>query len=406
MNKTQYQIESILNIDPKMCVGCGACVQVCTKKCITMVKNEEGFLFPKIKLSDCVSCSRCTKVCQIIHRVDLIYPKDTYCAISKEDKIWKMAASGGISSQLAKWLIEEYDGMVVGCIIDKNHYVKHISIDNLSDIEKIAGSKYVQSDIDESLVNIKEALKKGRKCIFLGTPCQVAGLKLYLDEHMVNQKNLFTVDNVCHGVPSPVFWEKCVKYYGDKNIEKIRFRKKIGMPRRRSAFRLNITYSKSKQFNYPVKCDAFYNLFMNCMTFRESCYQCPYAAVERCADITVGDCDSAYLYRNLKGYKAKSIVLINTEKGKDIWNNISGKFDFTRLDLKEEIKVNHQLEYPSIRPKKRDDIYIDILKSSYEDLNKKYANSFTLVQRLSLLLEDILPVKLYKLIVRVIRWGV
>lgn len=388
-----------------LCTGCGACVQACVKSCIRMQVNSEGFCYPIIDEEKCIACKKCEKSCQVINAIKRNSPQASYCALAKGEEIWKRTASGGAASIIAKWGIERHGAIVFGCEMDEKQCVQHIGIEMPADIKRIAGSKYVESNLGDAYKNIMSFLKKGQKCIFLGTPCQVAGLKNFLMVSNVSDTNLLTVDNVCHGVPSPLFWQKAVEYYkkiSTSKIKQIRFRKKVGIPKAKSIYFLDITFTNGKKKGVPRECDAYYNLFMKGATFRESCYRCQYADINRCADLTVGDCDSSYLYRKLKGYKAKSIVMINTEKGFNVWEDIKSAFNFCVLNLEVEKNMNHQLEYPSEYKELRDTIYNDVFSLSYEELNKKYAENFTLRKKMGHFLEKKLPAKLYSSILKLI----
>lgn len=401
--KEQILKKTVATIDFQYCTGCGNCTLNCPKDCIQMLPNEEGFLYPYVDNNMCIYCGKCIEICPLNKKIDFHKPLESFCAFDNNQKIWENSASGGVATQLAIWHISEQKGVVIGCEMTEEHFVQHTIIDNLGDVKRISDSKYVQSDLNKTFQLLENILINKKKCLFFGTPCQIAALKTYLKSKKVNDSHLITTDIVCHGVPSPMFWKKCVSYY-KRNIEfsEVKFRMKTGKPKKKTNF--SIIFKKNeKKVIIPARCDAYYNLFLNCDTLRECCYQCPYAKSERISDITLGDCDSGSNYKHLGKGKAKSIVLLNTEKGKHVWNKINQYFTYTVLDLKEEIKVNHQLDYPTIRSEKRNRVYKDIIILSYEELNKKYAIPFSRARKIAQILENILPNYLYTSIIKIIR---
>lgn len=397
MDNKKHKNIKMIDLD---CTGCGACSLSCPSKCIEMLENEEGFLSPYINEKFCIECGKCLNVCQVVKKIPTNEPIESFCVFNKNTNIWKKSASGGVAIQLAKWYISEKKGIVVGCEMNNEQNVQHIAIEDIKDIDKITDSKYVQSDLKKVFLIIEDNLKNKKDCIFLGTPCQVAGLKKYLFSKKISVENLLTVDNVCHGVPSPLFWKKCVNYYRRNfDISNIKFRRKIGIPKKNTNFSLSFIRNK-KKIVIPARCDAYYNLFLKCESLRESCYRCLYARLERVSDITLGDCDSGVYYKKLGNGKAKSIILINSKKGEIVWNKINTFFTYDSLDIKREMKFNHQLEYPSLRTSRRNYIYKDINLLEYEDLNKKYADSFNKKRKIAQILGNILPDYIYSFIIK------
>jgi len=392
----------IKNYSIARCVGCGACKQICPASSISMIVNCEGFLFPECDYKTCISCGLCDKVCQIngVSGSENEISKDTFVAISKKKEIWQSAASGGAAGTFAFYAINNMNALVVGCSLNTDMCAKHTAITKTSEVEAIQGSKYVQSDIGNSYKIIRDALHDEQFVLFFGTPCQVVGLQKFLGKAY---EKLITVDHVCHGVPSPGFFKKCTDYYNKQgNIKSLKFRKKVGIPRRSSVYILIIEYENGKVIRLPAKCDAYYSMFMNGLDFRESCYSCKYAKTTRYADITIGDCDSASRYPEFfRGY-SKSIILLNTTKGKLFWDAVKYLFEYRKLDLKAEVEKNEQLRKPYDRSPARDIVYKKVSLMSYNEINRKYAVPFGWKKRLSVLLQDLLPNWLYHAILSVI----
>ena len=404
--KVKMDNKKFKNINAKNlihCTGCGNCALSCPRNCIQMLANEEGFLYPYINQNLCIECGKCLNVCQIDENILVNKPIESFCVFNNNSKIWQKSASGGVAVQLAKWCISEKKGLVVGCEMTSEQNVQHTVIKNIKYIEKIIGSKYVQSDLKETFYAIENNLKDKKFCIFFGTPCQVVALNKYLFDKKINNKNLITVDIVCHGVPSPLFWKKCINYYKENfNLFNVKFRRKIGIPKKKTDFSLSFEKNKKKVV-IPARCDAYYNLFMQCESLRESCYKCSYAKIERVSDITLGDCDSGSYYKKLGKGKAKSIVLLNTKKGKVIWEKVNTFFTYCSLNLEREMKINHQLEHPSLRTNRRNIIYKDVNSLKYEDLNKKYADPFNKKRKIAQILGNVLPNCIYDLILKIVK---
>ncbi len=186
-------------IDKQDCCGCWACVQVCPRQCISMHEDEEGFLYPKVDVSACMACGLCDKVCPEINQSKPKRPQNVYAAINPDNAIREQSSSGGIFTMLAERTIES-GGVVFGARFDEKWDVVHDYTETVDGLAAFRGSKYVQSRIGECYRQAGQFLKAGREVMFSGTPCQIAGLKKYLQREY---DNLLAVDVVCHGVPSP-----------------------------------------------------------------------------------------------------------------------------------------------------------------------------------------------------------
>ena len=209
------------------CSGCHACFAACPRKCITMLADEEGFFYPQVNTQECISCGKCKAVCPILTSQKEIREEkpDAYAVINRQEGVREKSSSGGVFYALASTIIEK-NGVVFGAAFDGRNQVVHTFIDKEKDIWRLMGSKYVQSKIGDTYLQIKSFVQAERVVLFVGTPCQIAGLKAFLGREY---ENLLCVDIVCHGVPSPKLWDKYVKYqekrYGGK-AERIFFRDK------------------------------------------------------------------------------------------------------------------------------------------------------------------------------------
>ena len=189
-------------LNKKDCCGCSACVQKCPKQCISLKEDNEGFLYPQVNQQECISCGICKKVCPIINPNEKRTPLQIYAAINKNEEIRRQSSSGGIFTLLSEEILKE-GGVVFGARFDENWEVKHDYTENVKGLVNFRGSKYVQSRIEDNYKKVETFLKQGRKVLFSGTPCQIAGLKRFLSKEY---DNLLTVDFICHGVPSPKVW--------------------------------------------------------------------------------------------------------------------------------------------------------------------------------------------------------
>ena len=198
------------------CSGCHACANACPKNCISMTSDEEGFWYPQVDKSKCIDCGLCEKICPIIHKWQPDNSRTTtaMAAINTNEEIRLKSSSGGLFTLIAENIIDQ-GGVVFGAAFtDDFKSVRHICVDNIADLDKLRGSKYVQSKIGDTYKQAKEYLDSGRKVLFTGTPCQLGGLYSYLRKPY---ENLFTQDIICHGVPSPMVWERYVDFREKKS---------------------------------------------------------------------------------------------------------------------------------------------------------------------------------------------
>lgn len=195
-------------LDKKDCCGCASCVQVCPKQCISMNEDCEGFLYPKVDSAACIDCGLCEKVCPVINQNEPKEPLAVYAAMNSNEKIRLKSSSGGIFTLIAEQILAD-GGVVFGARFNENWEVIHDYAETVEGLEPFRGSKYVQSLIGDNYKYAKQFLLEGRKVLFSGTPCQIAGLKKFLCKEY---ENLLTVEMVCHGVPSPKVWRDYLQY--------------------------------------------------------------------------------------------------------------------------------------------------------------------------------------------------
>lgn len=359
----------MINIDLKHCTACGACAQKCPCGAIALTENKDGFLFPKIDSKCCVNCGKCESVCPI--NKELTCGKPTaYAAVNTNLSELMQETSGGVFGAIANYILIN-GGVVYGCGFSDELQAEHIRLTSSDKLNCLYGSKYVQSNTMNTFSEVKTDLKNGKTVLYTGTPCQIAGLKTFL-EH--DYQNLITVDLICHGVPSQAFFNKFISGIEIKENAKLKslcFRSKQTKGCSYSGkyvFLKNETIEE-KPFYYFEH--YYYWYFLKGATYRESCYRCKYANTNRQGDFTLGDFWGAEKYNlGFKTNKGCSLVLLNTEKSKTLFKKL--KLKSQSVALEDAVKNNAQLQSPSSRPIIRDDIIGQFRKLSAEEMQSQF----------------------------------
>ncbi len=281
-----------------------------------MKPDIEGFMYPYFDKSTCIDCGLCEKSCPVINQNEPQKPISVYAAINPDEDIREKSSSGGVFTVLAEKVIEE-GGVVFGAKFNNCWEVVHGYVEVIEELEKLRGSKYVQSRIGSTYREVESFLKTGKKVLFSGTPCQVAGLYRYLHKYY---DNLITVDFICHGVPSPGVWSKYlneVVIAGKQAILDVGFRNK-SKGWKRFSFALDMKKnSDTVSMLSPVNKNPYMSAFLHDLILRPSCYQCPVKGGKSCSDITIADFWGVQnVNPNIDDDKGTSLVLVNTEKGK------------------------------------------------------------------------------------------
>ncbi len=352
------------------CTGCSACYNICPKKCISMEYDDEGFIYPLIDKNKCVNCGMCRKVCPIINDIkndNRIEPK-TICAYHIDDKILEDSSSGGVFTALADYVIRQ-KGIVIGAMMNENLELFHTKAEKREEYEKMRGSKYLQSEIRDNYIEAKKYLEQNKLVLFIGCPCQIAGLYGFLENKYY--ENLITVDLICHGAASKRFFDKYIeekeKKYKNK-IKSISFRDK---KRGYSKYITKITFENGKEIYINAIKDSYMTSYMKYSIYRESCYQCKFAKLPRIADFTIGDFreikDKSIIDRYEKGI---SVILLNNKKSDIIFNCIKKDLACIERPLEEATSTNRNITKPSIRPDGRS--YILKEEGTTKELQRKY----------------------------------
>lgn len=302
--------------DKSLCCGCTACSTVCPAQCIVMRRDREGFDYPVANPDLCIGCGRCESVCPVTRPLEQVHPMAAYAARIESNLM--DSSSGGIFPALASAVIES-GGVVYGAVLEPDMNVGHAEAASMDEVEHMRGSKYVQSDLYSTFEDVKARLEEGRKVLFTGTPCQVAGLKRYLDETKCassDRTDLLTVDTACHGVPSPGLWRKYVSSLEERLGEKIvgvSFRdRKRGWRR----YGLKAVTQSGKIYFMGREKDPFLSLFLQDMTLRPSCYTCKVRCGRSGSDMTLSDLWSvAVTVPAMDDDRGVSGVYVNSETG-------------------------------------------------------------------------------------------
>lgn len=376
----------MINIDDsnkKDCCGCRACEQVCPVNCIAIERDSEGFLYPVVDKTKCVSCGKCDLVCPIKRKKD--YYKETsekepkaYGGWIKDESIREQSSSGGAFSLFATWILEQ-DGLVYGAMQDEELYVQHMGVEYVEDLDKLRKSKYVQSDTKKSYFEIKNHLDDGRLVLFTGTPCQVAGLHSFLGE---NYDNLYMMDFICHGVPSPMIYESYIKFLEKKNKDEVRalqFRLKDRGWHPRIQLGTRIVMNSGKVIRkFPAFKDPYMNGFSDDLYLRPSCYECAFKSLPKYyADFTIADFWGVNkVDSELNDGKGTSLVLIHNKHGQELFDRVKDGFYYKECDFHKAIKRNKSLLESAGRNINRDKFYKEFSETSFSYVAKKYLNPF------------------------------
>ncbi|MEA5061234.1 MAG: Coenzyme F420 hydrogenase/dehydrogenase, beta subunit C-terminal domain [Erysipelotrichaceae bacterium] len=329
------------------CFGCRSCEQICPTNAISMVPDKNGFIHPIVDNDKCIDCGICLAHCPAKTLPILKEPKSFNAFINKDRTELLKSSSGGFAYALASHILRN-GGVVFGSVFNEDLVVEQEMIDNIEDLAKTRGSKYVQSDTKDTFKLAKEKLDKGILVLYVGTPCQIAGLKKYI----VNEyQNLVTVDFICHGVPSPKLFSAYVKDLEEKMGDKIinySFRdKKNGW----GNFLVSASTNK-KTYRKIMIADKYGDDFFSMSAFRDCCYSCPFSQLDRVSDFTMGDLWGVE-ETNLKARieDGVSVILVNSDKALDILKDINGLGIISQCDKNIVIKHQENLSHPSTNKK-------------------------------------------------------
>ena len=330
-------IDKKIEQEPSLCTGCTACYNACPISAIEMKENKEGFLYPAVDYSKCIKCGKCILICPTInHKLSNNDESvDVYVAYNTDAKIRERSSSGGVFTLIAENILND-GGVVYGAAFDDNWNVIHKRMDNITDLDLLRGSKYVQSNLCDAYSRCLNDLNNGRQVLFSGTPCQIAGLYAFLGEPY---DNLFTVDIICHGVPSPLVWRKYLaERFEVSSIKSINFRCKTNGW---SNFSVKIESENKLAYEERHNEDIFMRGFLCDLYLRESCHNCRFKSVGRISDITLADAWGVEEFKpELYCKTGTSMVLIQSERGKKLLDDISKYLEISNVPVSVVMKYN------------------------------------------------------------------
>ncbi|MCC8113419.1 MAG: Coenzyme F420 hydrogenase/dehydrogenase, beta subunit C-terminal domain [Bacteroidales bacterium] len=353
---------SISTLKSEQCCGCSACEQICPQRCIEMRPDRRGFLHPHVDAKLCTECGACERICPFLHPADLKQPvQRCYAAWAKDPHTHLTSASGGAATVLARSVIND-GGVVYGASFievksqkskvksdDANIQqvapdlaLRHIRVDNLDDLPRLQGSKYVQSSTQGVFAQVRADLRQGCRVMFVGTPCQTAALKSYLRKP---HDRLLLIDLVCHGIPSPKMLASHIRHLTSHlrpstPITSIRFRSQDQQILALDAPQGPVYESKSWE-------DSYSSAFLSGWSFRQSCHHCPFCAEQRVGDITLGDfwgLDHSTIPDCPQ--QGVSLILTNNAKGQSALKDISTHITLHERPYSEALAGNPQLRFP------------------------------------------------------------
>lgn len=364
-------------VDKNECTGCTACKQVCPVQAITMKDDGDGFLYSVIDQEKCIDCGLCVKTCPVLKEKNKKSVNECYVGYSKNDEDKENTSSGGLFPVIANYILDN-SGIVIGAAFNENNKLNHIAISKKSELTKLKGSKYLQSNVNDIFPYIKENVENN-KILFVGTPCQVSGLKSYLKK---DYDNLLCIDLICHGVPSPKLFDKYISELEQENNDKVvnyDFRdKSTGW----TTYSNTITFTNGKKTELHTK-NNYMKLFLSDIALRESCYDCNFKLGNKYSDITLGDFWGVEnYYPKMNNTKGVSAIIVNTNKGREVFNIIKNDLIYNVCKLEEILEKNPSLKISANYPKKRTMFFEELNYKSTEYLVNKYKNKLPLYKRI------------------------
>lgn len=346
-----------LYIDKKDCFGCGACAAVCQSGAVEMKEDSEGFLYPVIDEEFCIDCGRCEEVCPAKAKLPHIEGK-FYAVRCKDEKVLRQSTSGGAFTLLAQRVLEK-GGLVCGAAFDEDFTVRHILSENIAPMRK---SKYVQSELSDSYAAIEDALNRGRIVLFSGTPCQCHAMRQFFPEF---SSRLILISLVCRGVQSPGLWQEYKDWISaDGSLTAYDFRDK-----RNRDDGHTVSYAvDGDETAVPMTVDRLSRLYNLSLTYRPSCYCCPYTSPDNDFDLTIGDFWGVEkCLPQFADGKGTSLVIAHGLRGESLVSQIAENAEV--VPCEKEFAMQPALHHPAKAPMLRKFLFLDFACMKDEDAN-------------------------------------
>ncbi len=370
INSSKQFLLSALNTEKKpitnACVGCGACKAVCKVDAVNLTRDNGSFIKGYIDTGKCVDCGMCSNVCPVKNTPIKAEPKKVF-AFKANDNIRKNSTSGGVASALAESIIKN-NGSVYGAYLDNDFSLKHIRINSIEEIGLLQGTKYIQSDMTGVFDSLKSDLANDIPVLFVGTPCQVASVSNFALKQKLNTQNLYLCDIICHGVPSPKIFKDYISWLdgAEKNrVKKYYFRNKSISWRGDSS----AVETEMSELVHNENSSAFLNIYYSNNITNDACFECRFSSQDRVSDLTISDFWGIENdYPEFEDKLGVSMVMVNTQKGKMIFDRLDGEKAEANIDNAKQ----PQLKQPPSKP----DGY-DAFWRNYKENGIEYAiNSF------------------------------
>ena len=323
--------------DKTKCCGCTACANKCPKHCISMVKDDEGFAYPKVNIEECINCGLCDKVCPVTNQKEESAINKAFAVQHCDEETLYHSAAGGAFSAFADYAIRQ-NGVAIGAAYDEDMVVKHIIAKIKEEIPRFRSSKYVQSDQKNVYSEVKRFLDAGTFVCYSGTPCQTAGLKSFLEK---DYSNLLLVDLVCKGVGSPEVLRQYVELMTQKYKAKI-----VGMNFKRKTYgyhssTMSVDFENGKTYSKSGITDPMMRSFRANICLRPSCGSCAFKGIDRVSDLTIFDC---WHFSTLSGKndndKGHTAVIVHSEKGLQMLKDCNDLLEIVPIDLDAVVKLD------------------------------------------------------------------
>ncbi len=353
------------------CNGCSACALACPQACITMQADAEGFYYPRLDAPSCVQCGRCDAACPLLKPPQGVQGR-AYACMNQNEEIRMQSSSGGVFTALAERVLQS-NGVVFSAALHDDLTVRHMAVRSFEELALLRGSKYVQSQIGTAYSEAKKLLEGGTPVLFSGTPCQIAGLRSFLGRCY---DNLITQDIICHGVPSPKVWENYITHMQNKFGSTV-------LPKPHPSFRnkehgwrdfsMVLHFESGNRYSQPQHEDVFMQAFLRDLCLRPSCYQCHFKSLARQGDITLADFWGVEtVLPDMDDNKGTSLVLVNTGKGRRLFEAINSTVKSVPVDINEAIRGNPACCQSAIMPANRKKFMREVTPQNIEALTGQY----------------------------------
>ncbi|AFL69144.1 Coenzyme F420 hydrogenase/dehydrogenase, beta subunit C-terminal domain [Sulfurospirillum barnesii] len=362
-------------IDKKECNGCNACFDACSDaQAIRFEIDKEGFWYPKVDLDKCTDCGVCEKVCPELNadspKLKVGKEPIVYAARHKDKEVIKDSTSGGVFTAFAE-LFYQMGGYVGGAVYDNDFNIKHIVTNDVNDLPKLRSSKYAQSDLTGFHASVKALLRKGEKVLVCGTPCQMAGLRMFLRKPY---ENLLILDFICRGINSPKVYQKHLNSLEKKFGSKINYLKAKNKELGWRSLTFKATFENGEAYYAKGRDDNYTRGYLQTGNItRVSCFDCKFKKNPRIADITMGDFWGVEkVAPELDDNLGTSLIMCNTDQGMNYFQALDN-IDFKKVTIEDIIPGNRSL-YQSVSEstENREYFFEDLDRYDFDYVTNKY----------------------------------